>query len=82
VREPPPPSPGEDFDIDHHLPGADDQPMDEWKRMTQVTAATVFLGVTIALAVALLAAFASCSTWRGPTSSTASRSSRSPSRPP
>lgn len=57
VRETPPPAPGEDFDIDHHLPGADDQPMDEWKGMAQVTAATVFLGVTIALALALLEAF-------------------------
>src|SRR5215470_20355225 len=47
----------EDFDIDHHLPGPDDQPMDEWKGMPQVTAAAVFLGVTIALAIALLALF-------------------------
>jgi ESS family glutamate:Na+ symporter len=52
-----PPSPDEDFDIDHHLPGPDDRPMDEWKGMAQVTAATVFLGVTIALAIALLALF-------------------------
>jgi glutamate:Na+ symporter, ESS family len=52
-----PPSPDEDFDIDHHLPGPDDRPMDEWKGMTQVTAAVVFLGVTIALAIALLALF-------------------------
>src|SRR5262249_27416868 len=52
-----PPSPDEDFDIDHHLPGPDDRPMDEWKGMPQVTAAAVFLGVTIALAIALLALF-------------------------
>lgn len=52
-----PPSPDEDFDIDHHLPGPDDRPMDEWKGMAQVTAAAVFLGVTIALAIALLALF-------------------------
>jgi len=56
VRENPP-SPEEDFDIDHHLPGPDDRPMDEWKGMPQVTAAAVFLGVTIALAIALLALF-------------------------
>src|SRR5215469_15969632 len=52
-----PTSPDEDFDIDHHLPRPDDRPMDEWKGMTQVTAAAVFLGVTIALAIALLALF-------------------------
>jgi ESS family glutamate:Na+ symporter len=54
-----PPSPDEDLDIDidHHLPGPDDRPMDEWKGMQQVTAAAVFLGVTIALAMALLAMF-------------------------
>ena len=57
VRQTPPPAPGEDFDIDHHLPGPDDRPMDEWKGMAQVTAATVFLGVTIALAIGLLAVF-------------------------
>jgi len=56
VRENPV-SPDEDFDIDHHLPGPDDRPMDEWKGMPQVTAAAVFLGVTIALAIALLALF-------------------------
>src|SRR5215471_12878853 len=42
-----PTSPDEDLDIDHHLPGPDDQPLDEWKGMAQVTAAAVFLGVTI-----------------------------------
>jgi ESS family glutamate:Na+ symporter len=52
-----PVSPDEDFDIDHHLPGPDDAPLDEWKGMTQVTAAAVFLGVTIALAIVLLALF-------------------------
>jgi ESS family glutamate:Na+ symporter len=52
-----PTSPDEDLDIDHHLPGPDDKPMDEWKGMAQVTAAAVFLGVTIALAIALLALF-------------------------
>jgi ESS family glutamate:Na+ symporter len=52
-----PVSADEDFDIDHHLPGPDDRPMDEWKGMAQVTAAAVFLGVTIALAIALLALF-------------------------
>src|SRR5262245_17954206 len=52
-----PTSPDEDFDIDHHLPGPDDRPMDEWKGMAQVTAAAVFLGVTIALAIAMLVLF-------------------------
>src|SRR5262247_1301050 len=52
-----PTSPDEDLDIDHHLPGPDDLPMDEWKGMTQVTAAAVFLGVTIAVAIALLEVF-------------------------
>ena len=49
-----PTSPSEDLDIDHHLPKADDQPMDEWNGMTQVTAAAVFLGVSIAVGIALL----------------------------
>jgi glutamate:Na+ symporter, ESS family len=52
-----PTSPDEDLDIDHHLPSPDDPPLDEWKGMTQVTAAAVFLGVTIALAIALLELF-------------------------
>jgi glutamate:Na+ symporter, ESS family len=52
-----PTSPDENFDIDHHLPTPDDLPMDEWKGMAQVTAAAVFLGVTIALAIALLGVF-------------------------
>jgi glutamate:Na+ symporter, ESS family len=50
-------SPDEDLDIDHHLPRPDDPPIDEWKGMTQVTAAAVFLGVTIALAIVLLELF-------------------------
>src|SRR5262245_9883569 len=48
-------SPNEDLDIDHHLPGPDEQPMDEWRGMTQVTAASVFMGVSIAAGIALLA---------------------------
>jgi ESS family glutamate:Na+ symporter len=52
-----PPSPEEDLDIDHHLPAPDDEPMDEWKGMTQVTAATVFLGVSIGIGIALLELF-------------------------
>ena len=52
-----PTSPDEDFDIDHHLPSPDDQPMHESKGMAQVTAALVFLGVTIALAIVLLHLF-------------------------
>ena len=45
------PSPDEDLDIDHHLPSPDDEPLDEWRGMTQVTAAAVFiivLGVVLA----------------------------------
>src|SRR5215467_8462436 len=67
-----PPSPDEDLDIDHHLPGPDDRPMDEWKGMPQVTAAAVFLGVTIALAIALLALFRAVFHLAGPASSTGS----------
>src|SRR5262249_23386049 len=52
-----PTSPDEDLDIDHHLPRPDDPPLDEWKGMTQVTAAAVFLGVTIAVAIVLLELF-------------------------
>jgi ESS family glutamate:Na+ symporter len=47
----------EDLDIDHHLPSPDDPPMDEWRGMTQVTAAAVFLGVSIAVAIVLLELF-------------------------
>jgi ESS family glutamate:Na+ symporter len=52
-----PTSPDEDLDIDHHLPSPDDEPMDEWKGMTQVTAATVFVGVSIAVGILLLDVF-------------------------
>jgi glutamate:Na+ symporter, ESS family len=52
-----PTSPDEDLDIDHHLPRPDDPRLDEWKGMTQVTAAAVFLGVTIAVSIALLELF-------------------------
>jgi glutamate:Na+ symporter, ESS family len=52
-----PTSPDEDYDIDHHLPGPDDAPLDENRGMIQVTAATVFLGVSIAVGIALLEAF-------------------------
>src|SRR5262245_39397179 len=49
-----PTSADEDLDIDHHLPSPDDEPMSEWRGMTQVTAAGVFLGVSIAVGLALL----------------------------
>jgi len=49
-----PTSPDEDLDIDHHLPSPDDEPIDEWRGMTQVTAAAVFIGVSIAVGIALL----------------------------
>src|SRR5215468_5226834 len=52
-----PTSPDEDLDIDHHRPGPDDEPMDEWQGMGQITAAGVFLGVSIALGIVLLALF-------------------------
>jgi ESS family glutamate:Na+ symporter len=52
-----PTSPDENFDIDHHQPGPDDEPLDEWKGMTQVTAAAVFLGVSIGAGIALLELF-------------------------
>jgi ESS family glutamate:Na+ symporter len=48
-----PPSADEDLDIDHHLPGPDDAPLDEWRGMTQVTAAAVFLGVSISVGIAM-----------------------------
>jgi ESS family glutamate:Na+ symporter len=51
------PSPDEDLDIDHHLPSPDDEPLDEWRGMTQVTAAAVFIGVGIAVGMALLQLF-------------------------
>ena len=49
-----PTSPSEDLDIDHHLPRPDDEPMDAWHGMTQVTAAAIFLGVSIAVGFAML----------------------------
>jgi len=52
-----PTSPDEDLDIDHHLPKPDDDPMDAWYGMTQVTAAAVFLGVSIGAGMALLDIF-------------------------
>jgi len=76
-----PPSPDEDFDIDHHLPGPDDRPMDEWKGMAQVTAAVVFLGVTIAAPSRCSPCFARYFTWSGPASSTGFHSFPLHSRP-
>jgi len=52
-----PTSPDEDLDIDHHLPIADDKPMDEWNGMTQVTAAAVFLGVSMGVGIVMLQLF-------------------------
>ena len=52
-----PTTPDEDLDIDHHLPRPDQEPMDEWQGMSQVTAAAVALGVAIAVGIALLEAF-------------------------
>src|SRR5262245_29378163 len=52
-----PTSPDEDLDIDHHLPRPDQEPMDEWQGMSQVTAAAVALGVAIAVGIALLELF-------------------------
>ena len=52
-----PTSPDEDLDIDHHLPKPDDEPMGAWYGMTQVTAAAVFLDVSIAVGIALLDIF-------------------------
>jgi ESS family glutamate:Na+ symporter len=51
-----PTSPAEDFDIDHHMPGPDDPPLDENRGMTQVTAAAVFLGISIGVGWLLLEA--------------------------
>lgn len=50
-------SPEEDYDIDYHLPGPDDEPIDEQRGMIQVTTAAVFIGVSIAVGFALLQAF-------------------------
>src|SRR5215813_7738099 len=52
-----PTTPDEDLDIDHHLPRPDQEPMDEWQGMSQVTAAAVALGVSIAVGIALLECF-------------------------
>jgi ESS family glutamate:Na+ symporter len=52
-----PTSPDEDLDIDHHLPRPDQDPMDEWQGMSQVTAAGVALGVAIAVGLVLLEFF-------------------------
>jgi ESS family glutamate:Na+ symporter len=52
-----PTSPDEDLDIDHHMPGPEDDLLDENRGMTQVTAAAVFLGVSIAVGIGLLELF-------------------------
>ncbi len=46
----------EDFDIDHHLPGPEDAPIDTNKGMSQVTAAAVFLGISIGIGWLILEA--------------------------
>ena len=52
-----PTTPDEDLDIDHHLPRPGQEPMDEWQGMSQVTAAGVALGVSIAVGIVLLEFF-------------------------
>jgi ESS family glutamate:Na+ symporter len=52
-----PTTPEEDLDIDHHLPRPDQEPMDEWQGMSQVTAAGVAIGVAIAVGIVLLECF-------------------------
>src|SRR5215475_7897967 len=52
-----PTTPDEDLDIDHHLPRPDQEPMDEWQGMSQVTAAAAALGVAIGIGIVLLEAF-------------------------
>jgi ESS family glutamate:Na+ symporter len=52
-----PTTPDEDLDIDHHLPRPGQEPMDEWQGMSQVTAAAVALGVSIAVGIVLLEVF-------------------------
>src|SRR5262245_31661202 len=52
-----PTTPDEDLEIDHHLPRPDQEPMDEWQGMSQVTAAAVALGVAIAVGIVLLEFF-------------------------
>ncbi|MBV9600935.1 MAG: sodium:glutamate symporter [Chloroflexi bacterium] len=49
-----PTTPDEDLDIDHHLPRPGQEPMDEWQGMSQVTGATVALGVSVAVGIVLL----------------------------
>ncbi|MGH2533525.1 MAG: sodium/glutamate symporter [Thermomicrobiales bacterium] len=49
-----PTSPEENLNIDHHLPGPADPPVEESRGMSEVTAAAVFLGVSIALGIAML----------------------------
>ncbi|HEY8446909.1 MAG TPA: sodium/glutamate symporter [Thermomicrobiales bacterium] len=49
-----PTTPDEDLDIDHHMPSPDDPPLDESRGMGQLTAAAVFLGVSIAVGIAIL----------------------------
>ncbi len=44
----------EDLAIDHHLPAPEDEPLDGDRGMTQVTAAAVFLGVSIAIGILIL----------------------------
>jgi glutamate:Na+ symporter, ESS family len=77
-----PPSSDEGLDIDHHLPGAVDPPIDEWKGMTQVTAAAVFPRVTIAVALALLELFRTAFHLAGSNFFNNFRFSPSPSQPP
>ncbi|HEY8548386.1 MAG TPA: sodium/glutamate symporter [Vicinamibacterales bacterium] len=50
-----PPSPKENLDIDFHQPRPDDEPIDGNRGMAQVTAAAVFIGVSIAVGIVLLA---------------------------
>lgn len=49
-----PTSPDEDLDIDHHMPTPDDPPVNENRGMTEITAAAVFLGVSIAIGIGML----------------------------
>jgi ESS family glutamate:Na+ symporter len=49
-----PTSPEEDLDIDHHRPTPDDPPLNENRGMTEITAAAVFLGVSIAIGIGML----------------------------
>ncbi len=51
-----PTSPKEDLAIDHHLPLPQDEPLDDLHGMTQVTAAVAFIGISIAVGIALLEA--------------------------